>query len=426
MSIFYIGDGYRMSKISGYVLFCIGMLLCDTIIADALKTNFGLVKQGAFLLSKKPDTLREDKKVHSLVGYLPTGTRVVVGDEQTVTNLKTSNNEVYYEVKSELGIQGLLREDLLIRAEGRKLAVSIASFEIPVHQPNATLTAPRKRFDLGRYGGNYLEITGETEEGFYDVVLHRANPDASNLPATEKARLKKFFVEQKQVSLLDPNDDGLKREFDSTWSPISDFNEEPLKKLLVIIKGKINDDIDNVRSLITDVNDLQCLLKGSVNGELGFKVFSNGFAMELDATIKEKGVKYIFEANKLSNNQRVSYYSGIGVVKCDGHKPVRLQSFTIQEGLYSTGKRLSITLADLEKSKSKWITTLQSEKIANKMVRISGWNEYDRLMTELNEYAKGGDGYLSRLPEKTRLLLLNYIVSRIGYFEHRDIIVDPM
>lgn len=415
-----------MKIIKGYALLCVGILLCNTAVANEQKINFGLVKQGAFLLSKKPDVLREDRKVHSLVGYLPTGTRVVVGDKQIVTNLKTSNNEVYYQVKSELGIQGLLREDLLIQAKGRRLAVSIAGFEIPVHQPNATLDNPRKRFDLGRHGGNYLEITGETEEGFYDVVLHRANPEASGLPATENARLKKFFVEQKQVSLLDPNDEDLRREFDSSWSPITNLNDEPFQELLVRIKDKLNDDFDKVKALIADVNDLQCLIKGSVNGELGFKVFSNGFSMELDTALKERGIKYIFEANKLYRNGQVKYYSGIGVVACDGRKPARLQSFTIQEGMYSTGKRLSINLSDLEKSKSKWITTLQGEKIANKMVRISGWNEYNRLMIELNEYAKRGDGYLSSLPEKTRLLLLNYVVSRIGYFEHREIIIDPM
>lgn len=415
-----------MNKIIIYVLMLSAMLLATPSLAEQAVLNVALVKQGAFLLSEEPDTLRDDFMVHSLVGYLPTGTRVVVGKKRTVTNLKTSEDEHYYLVKSELGVQGLLREDLMIQAKGRRLAVSIASYPIPVHQPNATLENPRKRFTLGRHGGNYLEITGETEAGFYDVVLHRANYASSGLPAMEKARLKKFYVARKQVSLLDPTDDGLKKEFNRTWSTLSDFGEAPFKGWLDKLKERVNDDLAKVKTLIADVNDLQCLLEGSVNGELGFKVFSNGFSMDLDAELKKKGIKYVFETNRLRSSGAVKYYSGIGIVRCDGFKPLRLQRFTIQEGIYSTGKRLSITLADLKKSKSKWITTLQGTGIANKMVRISGWNEYNQLMKELNEYAKRGDGYLSTLPEKTRLLLLNYIVSRISYFEHRDIMIDPM
>ena len=57
------------------------------------------------------------------------------------------------------------------------------------------------------------------------------------------------------------------------------------------------------------------------------------------------------------------------------------------------------------------------------MVRISGWEQYNQLLKELNEYAKSGTGYLSTLSEKTRLVLLNYIVSRIGHFEHRDLVI---
>jgi len=58
------------------------------------------------------------------------------------------------------------------------------------------------------------------------------------------------------------------------------------------------------------------------------------------------------------------------------------------------------------------------------MVRISGWEQYNQLLKELNEYAKGGSGYLSTLSEKTRLVLLNYIVSRISHFEHRELVIQ--
>jgi len=403
-----------------FLLFLLPGIAC----ADSHETDYGLVREGSFLLSMTPDTYRDGVRVHSLIGYLPTGTRVIVGDAHQVTNLKTSEDETYYSVRSELGVHGLIREDLLIKSNGKKLAVSIASFPIQVHQPNATLDSPRKRFTLGRHGGNYLEVTGETEPGFYDVVLHRQNIEGTNLPATEKARLKKFYVERGQVALLDPDDSSLRGEFDIFWTEIPFANEQLFIDAIQQIKERTGEDFDKIKAVMTDINDLQCLLSSSLNGELGFKIFSNGFSLGLDVGLKDKGIKYIFETRKLNSGSGPKYYSGIGVVKCDGLKPQRLQSFTIQEGLYSSHKRFSVTLADLEQSSSKWITTLQGKGIANKMVRISGWSEYSALLKELNQYAQQGNGYLSELTEKSRLILLNYIVSSIGFFEHRDLIID--
>lgn len=412
-----------MGVLKQFCLWMVFLWLPLAAFANPADINFGLVKEGSFLLSKQPNIMRDGVMVHRLIGYLPTGTRVIIEEKHQVTNLETTDDEIYYFVRSELGVKGLLREDLLIQAKGRRLAVSIASYPIQIHQPSATLKNPRKRFTLGRYGGNYLEITGESEPGFYDVVLHRVKGVTANLPAKEHARLRKFYVERKQVSLLDPHDQSLSNEFQLTWSTVPNTNDY-FGKVIEKIKEKIDNDFDQVKAIVSEVNDLQCLLEGSINGELGFKVFSNGFALELDAQLKKKGVKYSFETKKLTRNNAVKFFSGIGAIKCDGGKPIRLQSFTVQEGLYSIKKRFSITLADLEKADSPWITTLQNSKISNKMVRIAGWNEYNQLMKKLNNFAMSGDGYLASLPEKTRILLLNYIISRISYFEHRQMIID--
>jgi hypothetical protein len=173
-----------------------------------------------------------------------------------------------------------------------------------------------------------------------------------------------------------------------------------------------------------DINNLQCLVEAEAEGEFGFKVFSNGFSIKIAAAMKQAGTKYLFDMKKLSLNNNTKYYSSISAIKCEGLKPVRLQQFTMQEGVLSTEKRFEISLSDLEQSKSKWINTLQGRDVSTKMVRISGWEQYNQLIKELNEYAKSGTGYLSTLSEETRLVLLNYIVSRISHFEHRDLVID--
>jgi len=79
-----------------FLLFVLPGIAC----ADSHETDYGLVREGSFLLSMKPDTYRDGVLVHSLIGYLPTGTRVIVGDAHQVTNLKTSEDETYYSVRS--------------------------------------------------------------------------------------------------------------------------------------------------------------------------------------------------------------------------------------------------------------------------------------------------------------------------------------
>lgn len=393
--------------------------------AAPLVTSYGLVKSGSFVLSEQPDLKRGDRLVHSLVGYLPVGTRVIVEGKRIVTNLKNIQNETYYLIKSELGVGGLIREDLLIRADNKKLAISIASFEIAIHQPNATKDNPTIRFYLGRNGGNYLELTGESSEGFYDAILHRPNSKNASLPSSEKVRLNKKYVEQKLVSVLDPSDPYLKNELRSVWTNL-DQKDNYFDMVVQKVKDKVKDNDIAITQLLGDINDLQCLIGGTLEGKLGFEVFSNGFSLNLKSSLKDQGVKYTFERKKLLVDNSIKYFSGIGVVKCDGLTPIRMQSFTLQEDVFFADKRFSISLKDLEKSKSKWINTLQNSTISNKMVRVSGWAEYNQLIKELNNYALLGGGYLAELTEKQRLLILNYIVSRISFYEHRDYIVDPI
>ena len=400
-------------------------LVSSSAFAESLtNAKLGLVKNGAFLLSEKPTTPREGQLVHNLVGYLPTGTRVIIEKEITVTNLSSTDDELYYFVKSELGISGLLREDLLVKSEGRKLAISVSSIELQIHQPNATLKKPTKRFKIGRHGGDYFEITGESEKGFYDVLLHRANYEKSKLPATEKARLKKLYIKRGLVSILDPSNSTLLSELNNSWNSMVNINDSYFDDILNEIQKKIgNVGVGKLKNLLGSINNLQCLLKTTGDGEFGFKVFSNGFSIKLEAQMKESGIKYLFDMKKLSVNGGAKFYSGISSIKCNGNSPIRMQKFTLQEGIMSESRRYEVALSDLESSKSKWINTLQGDNISEKMVRISGWEQYNKLIKKLNEFSISGDSYLKELPERTRLVLLNYIVSRISFFEHRDLIV---
>ncbi len=382
-----------------------------------------IVTNNAFLLSLTPDISREGVRVHSLVGYLPAGTVISVGEERVINNLTRGEEETYSAVVSETGFSGLLRSDLFVRVNRRPLVVSTASYDIPIHQPNATLSSPRIRFHLGRFDGNYLEITGESEEGFYDVLLDRTSPSPT-LPATEAGRLKKSYERQGQVSIVRPGSGEELVESFALWQEGSPIVDRSLAPVLDTLSERADKEVQTIKAFLGDINNLQCVLASSANGEVGFKVFSNGFSVNLDVALKEANMKYGIATRKLLEGSKETLYTDLSVIRCNGLQPERLLRFTLQEGLFSLERRMSVRLEDLEASRSPWVTTLQGSEVPNKMVRISGWPEYNQMLRELDRLAMGGAGYLSTLPGRKRMLLLNYILSRIAYFEYRDLVTN--
>lgn len=386
---------------------------------DAYQYKPAIVTQGAFLLSKTPDKVRDNVKVHSLIGYLPTGTKVFFAMPKKLTNLAKGIEEVYYEVFSVLGISGLLREDLFVPVKDNPIGVSVASYEIPIFQPDDT---SRVRFKLGRYGGNYLEIIGETESGFFDVVLHRAHP-TDTLPEKEHGRLKKIYVEIGHVSIVKPGHVDSSVINTLQWSSGMKPDNTLINDIIDKLKDKLGDDVNKARTFLREVNDLQCILAGDANAEFGFKFFSNGLSFNLDLSFKEQGHKYVFEKYEIRANHEKRVFTLLRNIRCDGYEPERLVCITIQEGIYSPDKRICVKLKDLAQSKSRWITSLQGSEIPLKMIRISGWPEYDRAIKELDKLSTSGSSYLMGLSGGERNIILNFILSKISHFEHRDFLI---
>lgn len=417
-----------MDTVQRQKTFCLGsfvviaaFLLCIAQAVKAEQYRPAIVTEGAFLLSKYPDTVRDEIKVHHLVGYLPTGTKVYVGNQHILNNLSKGEKESYNEIVSDIGVTGLLREDLFVLVENRPVAVTVASYEIPIHQPYASLQKPSVRFTLGRYGGNYLEITGEEEEGFYDVILHRAHPVAS-LPATEPGRLKKEYAEKGHVIITYPQPvDSRDADF-PVWTAGAPLEAPFIDELLQKVRDKLGDDLDTARSFLQDLNALQCMLSSNAKAAFGFTFFSNGLSFNLDLNFKDASQMYLFDRHELKQGGDTRLFTMLRTIHCDGSSPDRLFQITLQEGLYDLDKRVTIRLKDLSQAKSKWITTLQGREVPLKMIRISGWPEYQRTLRELENLASSGTSYLGTLSGKDRRILLNFILTQIAYFEHREMI----
>jgi hypothetical protein len=379
--------------------------------------GYGITKQGAFILSLEPDVERNGGKRHSLTGYLPVGTVVKASPGKNITHIDTYIEYPYYYVESELGFAGLVREDLIELANGRKLAVVVSNGEISLDARNTQSGARNPKIKITRSGGHYLEVMSDSEANFYDVVLHRGNTANGLLPATEEFRLFKKFVEENAVNILDPDDTSLEQRIEWSFGRPENVEQNIISELAAQIREQMADyGADQIGELLSTVNDVQCLLAADGNAELGFKVFSTGLALKLNFDLMESGSKYIFNRRYIGNPDFQYEFLELGVVECNGSRPVRLSHLALGET--NLEKRFYITADDIEKTAatSPWINTLQGEEISEKMVRINSWEEYNALITLLEEYAASGQNYLATVPEDHRRLLLNFIVSRISYF----------
>jgi hypothetical protein len=176
-----------------------------------------------------------------------------------------------------------------------------------------------------------------------------------------------------------------------------------------------------MRILLNDLNNLQCILSTSANSELGFKLFGSGLGFKLDAQLKEKDTLYMFETHVLMRGNNATTYTLLRNVICDGLTREQMVYMTFQEGFYSPDKREIIRLEDLAKSRSPWNVTLQSDEVAIKMIRISGWESYNATYTQLEQMIDAGGGYIAQLPKPDQQILLNFLVQQIAFFEHRRI-----
>ena len=345
----------------------------------------GVVTKNTFVLSENADTPRDNLLVHDLVGYLPVGTRVYYLDVPvSITNLRTGTDEIYYRVRSNIGINGLLREDRFVKVSDKPIAVSVASYEVPLFDVGATVDSPRHKFNIERYGGHYLEIESAEDPVYYTAILHRAQT-AAGLPATERVKLKKLHVNVGAVVLVPP--ETLTREQLSVphWSARQLLDDTFIAELVEDAKENFEDEIDQVRDFLGDLNTLQCLLKASADAEFGFRIFGNGLGFNVELDIKEQDHMYAFERHDLTIEGTTRTYILLRNVLCDGSTPERLVRLTMQEGAYNPSRREYIRLKDLKETNSPWVVSLHGRTAPLRMIRIDGEPAYINALKQLEK-----------------------------------------
>lgn len=386
--------------------------------------KIGLVMGNTFLISEQPDTQRNNRRVHGLVGYLPTGTRVYFQEKQrTISNLTEGSPEIYYKVFSSIGIDGLIREDRFIRVEGQNSIAKVIR-SIWLHHPNPGKGKFRKLLEIGRYDNAYLEITHSDDTFHYAKLIRREN--TAGLPKEEPVRLWKEYINQGDVIIVEP------KLFDEENLPAprsSDMlalGNDSINFIVDKIVAKLRDvDEDEVRSFLNGIGSYQCLLSANANVDLGLKVLGSGFAFQLDMPLlkQDQMVRLTKRILNLKRNEPVEYIL-MQNVKCDSGYPERLHRFTLQEGVIQFEKKVSVRLQDLSESESRWVTSLQGNELPYTMVRIANEQDYIKVLRRLNKLVATGHSFISEMSPREQEILLNFILREISYFEHRDELVS--
>lgn len=384
----------------------------------------GLVMGNTFLISEQPDTQRNNRHVHSLVGYLPTGTRVYFKEQQrTINNLTEAGPEIYYKVFSSIGIDGLIREDRFIRVEGERPIAKVIG-TIWLHHPDPDKGDYKKLLKIGRYDNAYLEITRSNDTHYFATLIRREN--IASLPKEEPVRLWKEHVEQGDVIIVEP------QLFDEENLPaprssdIKKLDNDIISLFVDKMAAKLsNIDKDEVRSFISQIGSYQCLISADANVDLGLKVLGSGFSFEFDMSLLDQDqMVRLTKRTLISKRKQPVEYILMHNIKCNDGNPERLHRFTLQEGVVEFEKRVSVRLQDLAKSDSQWVTSLQGDKLPYKMVRIANEQDYIKVLHQLNKLVETGYTFISEMSLDEQETLLNLILREISHFEHRDDLVS--
>lgn len=380
--------------------------------------RLGVVTSGAFLLTRQPNTKRGGVLVHGLKGYLPIGTVLSISEKREIDNRRERKTETYYEVDTDIGLSGLIREDRFVLAADRPMIVPVAPYKLELYPAGTTIDNVRKPILFSRSDDVHLEVTDASDPHFYDVILFRHKPPAG-LPQKEEFRMEKKLVELKEVKLIKPASQYRDYDFPK-WSETKSLDDNLIAVLVEKIEKKVPGKIEKIKQFLSDLPEIQCIMSSDARASLGFEIFGTGLGFNIDVSILKEDTMYVFERCDLTLGEYKRTFTMLRNVKCKGGRAERMRTFTLQEGIYNPEKRYFVRLEDITSTESKWIRTFKGTGISRKMILIDGWQAYSQVYRVLDDLADTGDADMSTLSYEERTLLINFIIGQISYFEWRE------
>ena len=401
-----------------FLLLPLGLLIAGESKAQEIQAAF--VTRGAFLLSQKPTVWRSGRLVHDLIGYLPVGT-VVYFDEGSATrklfNWEADREEKYLFVETEIGMAGLLREDLKVNLEKTRVLIPIGNRSIPIYTSNSTRDKVQKLSEFSRSDGVYLRLVDEKDDEFYDVEL--SWPKGKSPP--DKGKIRKRWVGIGEVSLL--SQETIRQKPPRILRDDAAQKGEMLAKIAEKVKDAVGTKMEEILSFLKDLDSLQCMLSAGAQVDLGVKIFGAGLGLEFALNLKREDRIYkLGQCTYYRGNEKYKQFLTLKDIVCKDNRPHRLVNFLIQEMDLDLTRRTVVSIEDLpEDIKKEWKTSFQGKDAPRSMIRIEGYDHYYRIFSLFEKEADQGGGYLSTLNAYDRRIMINLILSEIAYFTRPEI-----
>jgi hypothetical protein len=408
------------SRIKTYLIFVFLTALFFSNETHAKNTQAAFVTRGAFLLSEKPTVWRSGRLIHDLIGYLPIGTVVYFDGDAAIKKLfnwESDREEKYLFVETDIGIAGLLREDLTVNLEKAPILIPVGNRTFPIYTPNSTKERLQKLSEFSRSDGAYLRLVDDKDNGFYDVELSWPKDKS---PA-DKGRIRKQWVTAGEILLLS------KETINQKPPRISRGDQAQKDGTLMKIAQKIQNtaglNVPEILSFLNDLDSLQCMLSAGAQADLGVKIFGAGLGFDFALNLKREDRLYkIGQCTYSRNDQIYKQFFFLKDIVCKDNRPHRLVNFVIQEMDLDPAKRTVVSVEDLpEDIRKEWKTSFQGKDAPKCMIRIEGYDNYSRVFSLFEKEADEGGGYLSTLNAFDRRILINLILSEIAYFRRPEI-----
>ncbi len=380
----------------------LALLLFPAMSFDArAATTQAWVHFGAVVLGDEPTGIHSARRPR--VGYLPIGTVVSYDAEAPKTRIFNYAEDVYenyLRVRSSLGFEGFIRDDLVTELDDRVVLVPLGyNINIRALDSDTVLTQISRAAD--QHGSTPVEVIGEEAE-YYRVRLARAGAEAV------EGRISRPLVDGGRLVKLSNHSDRFLPDI-RLGSP-AQFVDERLADFGAFVSERAGEAAATIVEFLKRMNALRCRVSSTADAALSAKIFGTGLGLRFDFVLAERNAIYAIKTLSYSLDGRDygSFYV-LHDVRCVDGIPHRLANLVLV-AVDDPSRQIIVSLEDLPAGlKSNWARF--DTDSSRKMIIVDGFKAYDEFMHHI-----GQSGLLRDLPYRDRLVLSHALLRELAHF----------
>ncbi len=386
--------------------FLLALLLVPGVSLDArAATTQAYVHFGAVLLGEAPAGNRNARRPR--IGYLPIGTVVSYDTEAPKTRIFNYAEDVYenyLRVRSSIGFEGFIRDDLVTELDAREVLVPLGyNINIRALDSDAVLMQVSRAAD--KNGSTPIEVVAEEVE-HYRVRVVRADGEVV------EGRISRPLVDGGRLLRLSNHTDRFLP--DIRVSSPAQFVDERLADFGAFVSERAGESAATIVEFLKRMNALRCRVSSAADAQLSAKIFGTGLGLRFDFVLAERNAIYSIKtlSYSLDGQDSASFYE-LHDVRCVDGIPHRLANLVLL-AVDDPSRQIIVSLEDLPPGlKSNWARF--DTDSSRKMIIVDGFKAYDEFMQHI-----GQSGFLRDLPYRDRLVLSHALLKELAHFSTPD------